>query len=251
MASELVKVFAGRGLRTILCDRICGKAFERFAYMCAAIATSHLMRHPLRDAIRLAYGLGNLDALLKEALAVGRAAGFAPDELRVKAYSKAFSMVGRPVDVPPGFDDDGRAGEEAAYLLAEMVGLARRVRVQTPRFDSAWQSIARPKVIDGSATVCWVKAERNRKSVKFSQPVGPPAFAFRRLVQHSACARSHTGRSKPRSSLHKRKASRGFPLTIGNVHFRMAKGRRTAATAPQRIGHAPVEGPDFFFSLQR
>jgi 2-dehydropantoate 2-reductase len=153
VAADLVKKFAGRGLRTTLCDRICGKTFERFAYMCAAIAPSHLMRHPLRDAIRLAYGQGNLDALLKEALAVGKAAGFAPDELRVKAYSRAFLTVGRPVDVPPGIDDEGRAGEEAANLLAELIKLARRFCVRTPRFDSAWQSVARPRVIEGSATV--------------------------------------------------------------------------------------------------
>jgi hypothetical protein len=34
-----------------------------------------------------------------------------------------------------------------------MVALARRARVQTPRFDAAWKSIARPKLVKGSATV--------------------------------------------------------------------------------------------------
>jgi 2-dehydropantoate 2-reductase len=90
MAADLVKMFAGRGLKTILSDSIRSKAFERFAFVSAGIATSHLMGRPLRDAIRFAYGMGNLDGLLKEAFEVGLAAGFAPEELRVKAYSKAF-----------------------------------------------------------------------------------------------------------------------------------------------------------------
>ena len=153
IAEVLVEAFAGRGIKTFLDTGIRTKAAERFAFVAAAIATAYLMGRPLQDAVRLAYGQGTFDKLLAEGLAVGVAAGYSPKQLSVKDYARAFSMVGRPVQVPARIGDPGRAGDECVFLLSEMIALARAARVRIPTFESAWRRLTRPEQIDATATV--------------------------------------------------------------------------------------------------
>jgi len=148
MALELVQLFRGRGLKTIHSERIRAMAYERYAFMAAGIAASYMLGRPLRDLVRFAYGPGTFEALLREAFDVGVAAGFAPDKLKVMAYDRAFLLEGRPVQAPPRICDDGRAGDEAVYLLSEMVARARRARVNASRFEQAWRRLTKPTEIE-------------------------------------------------------------------------------------------------------
>lgn len=148
MALDLVELFRGRGLKTIHSERIRAKAYERYAFMAAGIAASYMLGRPLRDLVRFAYGPGTFEALLREAFEVGVAAGFAPDKLKVMAYDRAFLLEGRPVQAPPRICDDGRAGDEAVYLLGEMVARARRARVNASRFGQAWRRLTKPTEIE-------------------------------------------------------------------------------------------------------
>ena len=152
MATDLVRLFRGRGLKTFLNTRIRAKAAERFAFVSAAIATSHMMGRPLQDAVRMAHGQGMFERFLEEGFRVGVAAGFAPEQLGVKDYFRAFSLVGRPVQVPSRIADAGRSGDEATYLFGEMVALARTARVPAPLFESAWKRLTRPTQIEATAT---------------------------------------------------------------------------------------------------
>jgi hypothetical protein len=122
--------------------------------MASGIATSVLMRRPLRDAMHVANGASTFSALLKEACRVGEALGFAPDDVSVRRYANAFRLDARPVSPTPMIRDGGRIGDEAAYLLAEMVGLARRSPVRTPNLEMAW-----------SAAMHWPDTETRREPV--------------------------------------------------------------------------------------
>ncbi len=153
IAEVLVEAFAGRGIKTFLDHGIRGKAAERFAFVAAAIATAYIMGRPLEDAVRLAYGMGTFEKLLAEGCKVGVAAGYAPKQLRVKDYARAFNMVGRPVQIPARISDPGRAGDESVFLLSEMIALARAARIQVPTFESAWRRLTRPAQIEATATV--------------------------------------------------------------------------------------------------
>lgn len=151
MAHELARLLNGRGLHSTYCPRIQCKAWERFAFMAGAAATSVLMRRPLRDALRFAHGAGTLAAALQEAFQVGVAAGYAPDQIAVRAYEKSFLLEGRPVQPPSLISAGGRAGDEATCLLGEMVCIARRARVNARTFSTAWRILTRPTEIDLSA----------------------------------------------------------------------------------------------------
>lgn len=142
LVSELVKLCSGRGLTTIHSNRIRAKTWERFAYQAAGIATGVLMNRPLRDAMRFALGAGNFETALREGHRVGVAARFAPDIVEVRKYENAFMLEGRPVQSPPLIDADGRAGDEAGYLLASMLASARHWRVPASTFESAWRTVA-------------------------------------------------------------------------------------------------------------
>ena len=143
LAAELAKLFAGRGINLIESGRVRAKCWERFGFVAAGIATAYLKQRPLRDAVRFAHGPAHLQDLLREAYRIGSAAGFAPDMIQVGKYERAFTLVGRPVAAPAMIGDDGAAGDEALFLLAEMVAIARRVRVGAYLFNVAWKSIAK------------------------------------------------------------------------------------------------------------
>lgn len=148
LAADLAKLFGGRGIKVIGSDRVRAKCWERFAFTAAGIATSYLLQQrPLRDAVRFAHGPAHLHDMLKEAYRIGSAAGFAPDMVQLSKYERAFSLVGRPVAAPAMISDDGAAGDEALFVLAEMVGIARRVGVGAYLFNLAWRSIAKPQEI--------------------------------------------------------------------------------------------------------
>ena len=144
LVADLVKLCSGRGLTVIHSNRIRAKTWERFAYQAAGIATAVLMRRPLRDAMRFAHGAGALEALLKEGHRIGIASKFAPDIVEVRQYEKAFMLEGRPIQGPLTIDADGRAGDEAGYILASMLANARHWRVPSPNFDAAWRAVTPP-----------------------------------------------------------------------------------------------------------
>jgi 2-dehydropantoate 2-reductase len=151
IAEIMVELFSGRGIKTFLDENIRAKASERFAFVAAAIATAYLMGRPLQDALRMAYSNGVFERLLAEGFDVGVAAGYAPKQLQVKDYARAFRMVGRPVQVPARIGDPGRAGDECVFLLSEMIALARAARVRVPTFESAWRRLTRPEQIEATA----------------------------------------------------------------------------------------------------
>ncbi len=136
-------MLAGRGLTTVPSNQIRSIAWERFSFVCAAIATSVLTRRPLRDAVRFAYGPDTYVRALKEGARIGQAAGFDPDSVRVRAYARSFTLIGRPVHPPARVVDGGRAGDEAACLLGEMIGFANRHGVNAYELASAWKVITR------------------------------------------------------------------------------------------------------------
>ena len=144
LVADLVKLCSGRGLTAIHSNRIRAKTWERFAYQAAGVATAVLMKRPLRDAMRFAHGPGTFEALLREGHRVGVAAKFAPDIVEVRKYEKAFMLEGRPVQAPLLIEADGRAGDEAGYILASMLANARHWRVPAPNFDAAWRAVTPP-----------------------------------------------------------------------------------------------------------
>jgi 2-dehydropantoate 2-reductase len=139
--ARVLDVVGGRGLKVLETNRIRAAAWERFAYLAAGIATSVLMRRPLRDALRIATGASTFAGLLKEAGRVGEALGFAPDDVSIRSYLNAFRLDARPVLPTPTIAEGGRIGDEAAFLLAEMIGLARQSPVRTFNLELAWASV--------------------------------------------------------------------------------------------------------------
>ena len=136
----LVELLGGRGLLTSQSARIRGKAWERFVFMASAVAATALAGRPLRDSLRFAHGSSNFSNLLREAHRIGVAAGFAPDQVAVRQYEKSFLLEGRPIQPPPMIAS-GRAGDESAFLLSEMVAMARRARTNAMMFDMAWRCL--------------------------------------------------------------------------------------------------------------
>jgi 2-dehydropantoate 2-reductase len=139
--AELAALFAGRGLKTSVFQNIRGRAFERFAFLTAAVATSALSRKPFRDALRYSHAGGFFTAALKDGFAVGKAVGFDPEPARIRHYERAFSMEGHPVDTPLRFDQEGSAANEAIFLVSEMIDLARRYYHNAGTLNSAWEHI--------------------------------------------------------------------------------------------------------------
>lgn len=138
LAAGLANVFAGRGLNVIESNRVRAKSWERYSFVCAAIATSVLMRRPLRDAVRFAHGPNTFNHALKECAKIGQMAAFKPDPVKVDEYQRAASLVGVPVDPPPRIEDGGRASDECLYLLGQMVAVARQVGVHAFHLEQAW-----------------------------------------------------------------------------------------------------------------
>lgn len=144
IVEELVGLLAGRGIKTFASPQIRARAWERFSFVVSAIASTHLLRRPLRDTLRFAHGAGNLSICLRESYRIGEAAGFGPDLVRVKSYANSFLLEGRPVAPPARASDDGRAGAEARYLIGEMIEIGRRVGVHPITIGMAWRDLAPP-----------------------------------------------------------------------------------------------------------
>jgi 2-dehydropantoate 2-reductase len=141
LVTDIAKQLVGRGINVTVAERIRAKSWARFSFMASAVATTVLMGRPLRDAFRFAHGTSTFASALKESYRVGVAAGFEPDRLAVRAYEKAFLLEGRPVTPPALISDGGRAGDESAYLLAEMNAISRRANVDTILLDMAWKRV--------------------------------------------------------------------------------------------------------------
>ena len=141
VAADLVKTFAGRGMKTALSSRIAAKSWERFGFLAAGIATAQLMQRPLRDAVRFAFGPSYLSTAIRECWQIGTAAGFKPDFVKMRTYERAFFLEAYPVSTPAMASEKGQAGDEAVYLLGEMVGIARREGIKAPTLEGAWRSL--------------------------------------------------------------------------------------------------------------
>ncbi len=145
--SELLK---GRGLMTSYCADIRARKWERFTYLAAGIALSIRMKAPFRDALRQPYGNDMLVKLLGEGFAIGQAAGFSPCPVRARAYARAFMLDARPIMPPPNIAEGGRTGDEAAFLLAEMIGIGRQIGLCSPEFALAWRKAT--MIAEGNST---------------------------------------------------------------------------------------------------
>ena len=145
LARKLVEMFNARGLKAIESPRIRSQCWERFSFVAAGIATAFLKQRPLRDAVRFVHGPGYLQDMLKEGYAIGSAAGFAPDMTRIGKYERAFWLAGRPVAEPAQLSDDGSAGDEAGFLLAQMIGFARHAGARANLFNRTWEEVMSPK----------------------------------------------------------------------------------------------------------
>ena len=139
---DVCKLLTGRGVKVRACPRIRARAFERFTFMAAAIATTVTMRCSLRDSRHFATGTSTFENMLAQGYAIGKAAGYGPDEVKVRAYKLAYLLEGRPVQVPPLIEEDGgRGSDEATFLLGEMTALAGRVGKNLTGFERAWRRV--------------------------------------------------------------------------------------------------------------
>jgi 2-dehydropantoate 2-reductase len=145
IAAELADILVGRGMKTMLTDNIRARMWERFAFVASAIALSVLFERPFRDAMPRSHHLHPFDKLLGEARRIGEAAGFPNWRGPALSYRNAVLLEARPVQSPPTIADGGRSGDESAYLMAEMIGLAQRVGMDAPTLKQAWS-----KVIEGA-----------------------------------------------------------------------------------------------------
>lgn len=141
VAAEVAGLLVGRGMRTMLTDNIRARTWERFGFLGSAVALSALTDRPFRDAMPRGHLTGPFSKLLSEARYIGDAAGFPNWTGSPLEYYRAVLLEGRPVLAPAAVADGGRAGDEAAYLLAEMIGLAQRVGVDAPTFKRAWTKV--------------------------------------------------------------------------------------------------------------
>jgi hypothetical protein len=110
-----------------------------------------LIERSFRDARPRSHHWHRFDSLLGEARRIGEAAGFPAWTGPKLDYRHAVQLEGRPVQAPPPIADGGRAGDESAYLLAEMVGLARRLGTDVPLFSQAWLRVTEPHKVRGDA----------------------------------------------------------------------------------------------------
>lgn len=148
VAADLSLRLAGRGLQISLSSSIKAEAWERFSFLAAAVATGAVMQRPFRDAVRLG-SFDHFTSMLKECTEIGIRVGFEPSRLRVRRYDNAFVLQGEPVLPPAPLADGGCAADEAAYLLAEMVGFGRHHNVDAPALYRAWQKIMIGKILPG------------------------------------------------------------------------------------------------------
>lgn len=147
VVTGLVGLFQMRGIKAFAISTIKAATWGRFSYLAAGIATSIVMKCPLRDAFRFPHGTTTFEGALAECLAIGRAAGFEPDPRRLKDYANAFLLEGRPVKSPPSVLDGGREADEAIFLLAEMVAIGRQWSVPAYRLNGALDTLTRHDLV--------------------------------------------------------------------------------------------------------
>lgn len=144
-AEMLASLLGGRGLTTILSDRITAAIWERYCFTAAAVAVNALTGLSLRNAIRPTHHLTSFDRLLSEGIVVGQALGLHPRPERVSDYQRSFRLDTRPVQPPALITSHGRGADEAAHLLLEMASLAERAGVPAPRLTKARDVLVRPR----------------------------------------------------------------------------------------------------------
>jgi hypothetical protein len=151
-AEMLTRLLDGRGITTIVTDRIRSVIWERYCFVAAAIAVNAKTGLPLRDAHTLSHHESYLDRCLREGAVIGDALGFLPDYSRVRSYRSAYRMESRPVQPPELVRVPGRGAEQSVYLLTEMCAIAQRVGVTVPQLLSARNALPRRADISQRAT---------------------------------------------------------------------------------------------------
>ena len=158
-AAHVALLLEGRGIRTILSDRIMSTIWERYCFTAAAVSTNVTSGMSLRDAVRPTHNITWFDRLLSEGVAVGQAIGLRPCPERVLQYRNSYRMETRPVQPPALVADANRGSDEAAYLLLEMVAIADQDRVPVPRLRVARDTLIRQRNIEGTLTAAAYSTE--------------------------------------------------------------------------------------------
>lgn len=134
--ADMMSCLSGRGLMVLASDRIRSKAWERFGFQVASIATTQYIGGPLRDALRSPFGTNYFRDALVDCIRLGEAAGYDPNALTARRYERAVFYEGAPIQAPPVPSFSGRASAEANFLLEEMAQIAKTASVDLPWLNS-------------------------------------------------------------------------------------------------------------------
>ncbi len=151
-AQWLADLLAGRGINTSVEPRIGDAIWERYAFAAASVAINALTGLSLRDAVGPTHHITSFDRLLAEAAEVGGKIGLRPRPEKFAKYRNAYRMETRPVQPPALVTAGGARADEAAYLLIEMVEIAKRAGVMVPRLRAARDRLLRVQLATATST---------------------------------------------------------------------------------------------------
>ena len=141
LPAQVAGLLSGRGLVGSAAPDLPRLAWARSIFLAAGVGTSVLTSRPLRDALRFYPGQSNFEHMMAEGRKIAAAAGVQVNKAQTWRYRHALYLEAEPVMAPPRVTAPGGGGQEAAYLLAQMI--ERADGVQAPTLRAAFKALAR------------------------------------------------------------------------------------------------------------
>ena len=136
-----VKTLSGRGIVFQASRCIRTDARGRFVFLGSGIAVSTLFGLPLTDLVRFEPMRRTLQYLRQEAAGVAFAVGVPIPRAVQEGYRHAPFMASEPVAAPPMVTDPGGSGEEAEYLLRQLLCFAKSGGAEASLLTAAVQKL--------------------------------------------------------------------------------------------------------------
>jgi hypothetical protein len=136
-AAWIAELLTGRGLIAQTCEDIAQHVWTRSIFLAAGVGASLWKEMPLRDALRTVSGDLEFRYMCVDGRDIAERSGVTVTKDMIHAYRQAMYLDGEAVQPPPRITDPDSAGDEALFLLAQMVGRSLRCRAKAPDLKRA------------------------------------------------------------------------------------------------------------------
>jgi 2-dehydropantoate 2-reductase len=127
VAMRIVQLLQGRGMIASAVEDLLPKIWTRSIFLAAGVGAAAIVDQPVRDALRCRSGDIHFGFMCDEGRGVAKRAAVAVSKDMLRDYRVGLGLEGEPIPSPPKITDRDGAGQEALFLLEQLIERAMRL----------------------------------------------------------------------------------------------------------------------------